>query len=472
MRNFTITLYAFHLRHILTDSPNEVDYRESSLLWENLVKLGDSLPFHGLKDLRSKLVCYQNNEYGSKLDQSLPNDWLTDNGILNLGSITTENLEIEAELQPFLLNDTYAVDLTLFPKSPDTPISVSQLQQFKPSCLLPSLIQASIGQTLWIYGEVDEHENCQELANKYAEALLAGTNLKPVLLSQGKLFGSQLFEYQSNDPNEPQNCTKRCHILISLNNNHASTPKLLGEAYNWLINLLCCYHKIFYIYQEACQRKPQARKIYSKLNNQVLKTLNQVAPSETELDVMKDWLKQLPQDALKYNVCLRDLNAHHTSIETNIANYRTCLQKITDIGDVPSCWQVFLNRCYQWQTQIEIDINYLTPGKDLFERMIDSIRGIVEIEQAKQDRSLERTVQIVGFALGGGAMVSGVIAEHVEKPFIWLPNFKYPRHPITNSLILSILATLLLYLIALWWTKPKHKSLNSPKHTENRNFEK
>lgn len=458
MKNFTITLYAFHLRHTLVDSPDEVDSQEASILWENLIKLGEnSLPFYGLKNLRSNLVCYQDDKYDSKLEQALTNDWLTNSGILNLGSIATEDFKIEAELQAFQLNDTYAVDLTIFPELPDIFIGVSQLQQFKSYSLLPSVIQASLGQTLWIYGEVDENENCQELANKYAEALLAETDLKPILLNEGKLFGSPIFEYQANDPNEPHNSTKRCHILISINNHQASTPKLLGEAYDWLLNRLCCYHKIFYIYQEACKLKPQARKLYSKLNSQILESINQVASSDSELDKMKDSLEILPQDGLKYNVCLRDLNAHHTSIKTNIANYTTCVQKIIEIGETPDYWQVFLYRtCQQWQTQIDTDINYLVPGKDLFEQIIDSIRGIVEIEQAKRDKSFERTVQVIAFSLGGGAIISGVVAEHVEKPFIWPPNFKYPLHPITSSLIWSLLATLLLYLIALWRTKPKH----------------
>ena len=59
--------------------------------------------------------------------------------------------------------------------------------------------------------------------------------------------------------------------------------------------------------------------------------------------------------------------------------------------------------------QINTNLAYLTPGQNLFDQMIGTIRGIVEVEQAKRDRSLERTIQVLGIGFGGGAIISGVI---------------------------------------------------------------
>ncbi|MEC4815211.1 MAG: hypothetical protein SAK29_18325 [Scytonema sp. PMC 1069.18] len=36
----------------------------------------------------------------------------------------------------------------------------------------------------------------------------------------------------------------------------------------------------------------------------------------------------------------------------------------------------------------------------------------------KRDRSLERTFQVLGTAFGGGAIVSGVVTQHIDKPFV------------------------------------------------------
>jgi len=40
VKNFSLSVYAFHLRHTLTELPGEV-VADANLLWENLVKVGE-----------------------------------------------------------------------------------------------------------------------------------------------------------------------------------------------------------------------------------------------------------------------------------------------------------------------------------------------------------------------------------------------------------------------------------------------
>ncbi|MEH2086580.1 hypothetical protein [Nostoc sp.] len=449
MKNFSLSLYAFHLRHTLTELPGEV-VTDANLLWENLVKVGESsLTFVGLKDLRSKLICYQNNIYDPKREIGRIPERLIDAQDLDLGSLpTTEGFKINANLQPFLLNDTYAVDLTLVPESPNISIDIPQLQHFKPSSLLPSNIQASLGQTLSIYGEVDPTEDCDTLAKKLAIALVAGTNLNPVRTQQGKLFGSLLFEYQALDPDEPDNPAKQCHILIVINNSQAATATLAAEAYNWLLNLLCSYHKILYIYQLARQRYREARTIYSNLENKIKKFNNLISENQTQLSGLKSLMGEIPTKSFDYTRCLQDLQTHHTAITTNITNYRICLENIQtiDSGNSPQSWQNFINKdCKKWQEQIQTDINYLTPGQELFGQFVDTIRGIVETEQTERDRSLENKIQLLGIGFGGGAIASGVFTTHIDK--INLPIVQ--KHPLYASLLLSVLFTF--FFIGIGW---------------------
>jgi hypothetical protein len=267
MKNFTLSLYAFHLRHKLTDAPDQVAENAESL-WDNLVKLYDkSLNFPRLKDLRSNLICYEKikdkneYEYKPKQEKGRQTYWLS-KGILDLGNInTTEGFAIKANLQPFLIHDTYAVDLTLYPKSKDISIDVNQLKLFHPASLLPESINASLGQTLWIYGEVEKtDEECAVLAEGYATALLAGSNLELGEVRQEKLLGCLLFEYQATDPNNRDNPAKQYHILVSINNTKAEAAKF-SEAYDLLMYLLAYRHKILYIYQQACHCNPEARSI-------------------------------------------------------------------------------------------------------------------------------------------------------------------------------------------------------------------
>ncbi len=90
----------------------------------------------------------------------------------------------------------------------------------------------------------------------------------------------------------------------------------------------------------------------------------------------------------------------------------------------------------------------------MLDQAINSIRGIVEIEQTESDRSLETTVQILGMGFGGGAIVSGIIVQHIDK--INLPSL--PKNPFLASLVLSIIATIvctLLAMLGIWIKKRK-----------------
>ena len=459
MKNFSITLYAFHLRHTLAHTPDQV-LENANLLWDKLTKIGvDSFPSISLQDIKSQLICYENGKYEPQKEVGRKTEWLTNSKDLDLGSFsTTDGFKINGNLQPLLLNDTYAVDLTLLPESANIDINVPQIKHFKPSCFLPSQIQASLGQTLWIYGEVDAnntHQDCQLLAEKIANALVAATNLNPVFTDSGELFASSLFIYQANDPNEPNNPVKQCQILILLNNQQANTVQLIVDAGEWVLKLLCCYHKILFVNYQASQSYSNARSIYSYLENKIQEFQTLISNPKTQISDLKKLLSEIPQKSFDYTRCLQDLQTHNTSIQTNIKNYRTCLNKITAINNQShnqtslKFWQDFLDKeCKKLQKQIQTDINYLTPGQELFGQLVDTIRGIVETEQTESDRSLERTVQILGIGLGGGAIVSGVIVQHIDK--INLPLLPIiPKNPFSASLILSIIATLV-WTLLIW----------------------
>ena len=462
MKNFSITLYAFHLRHTLAHTPDKV-LENAHLLWDNLADMGVSaFPATSLKDLKSNLICYENGQYTPQKEIGRKTQWLTNSQDLDLGSFsTTDGFKINGNLQPFLLNDTYAVDLTLLPESANIDINVPQIQHFKPSCFLPSQIQASLGQTLWIYGEVDANEDCKLLSEQIANALVAGTNLNPVFRDSGELFASSLFIYQANDLNEPNNPVKQCQILILLNNQQANTVQLIGDAYDWLRDLLCCYHKILFVNYQASQSYSDARSIYSYLENKIQEFQSLISNPKTQISDLKKLLSEIPKRSFDYTRCLQDLQIHNTSIQTNIKNYRICLNKITAINNQShnqtslKFWQDFLDKeCEKLQEQIQTDINYLTPGQELFGQFVETIRGIVEIEQAKSDRSLETTVQVLGIGFGGGAIFSGIIVQHIgtiNQPLL-------PKNPFLASLILSIIATIgctLLAMLGIWIKKRK-----------------
>ena len=81
MKNFSISVYFFHLNQTLGESRDRVSPK-ADLIWENLIKLSEKLPFTEIINLKSKLVCYELEQESQVLKHktkalNLINEWLT-----------------------------------------------------------------------------------------------------------------------------------------------------------------------------------------------------------------------------------------------------------------------------------------------------------------------------------------------------------------------------------------------------------
>ena len=493
MKNFTISLYAFHLRNSLTDSLEEVA-TEAKNLWENLAELGKaSLPLPELKNLRSHLICYdENDEYNYTRERDLPSEWLTKTGYsLDLGGFDTESgFKIRGNLQPFLLQNTYFADLTLFPETPDIEIQPSQLQEFYCQNLLPTAIRnvplnkipiiwlllqkidcmagilfirklfnSFLGQTIWIYGETDKPDDiCESLAKSYAVSLLEGSkfagNLR--LVNQGQLFGSLLFEYEAADPEDLLNLAKKCHILVWINNKQSSTLELAETAYNWMRDLLWSRHKMIYVYQQSRNLYGRCRKISRELKKEIKEFFPIDSPDKNQQEQLSNLLQDLPENRLEYSDYLRDLKLQLTGFKTNAENYQICLNKIDEIGNgkESEVWQNFLNFVPRWQKQIEIDLEYLEPGKELFDRAIETA-NITGILQAQRTRSLEKTIKAFGVGLSVTGIFTACYLKYADVPFVW-PTWKLNTiHPLVRSIFSIALFAAFVIPFIRWYVNRK-----------------
>lgn len=171
----------------------------------------------------------------------------------------------------------------------------------------------------------------------------------------------------------------------------------------------------------------------------------------------------MPEVSFEYALYLRDLQIHRTTIRTNLKNYRRHLNNIDQLSNQDDL-QFLSNFSKLTQNtyiqQININLEYLTPANDFFKQMIETIRGVVEIEEAKRDKSLQQTVQVLGVGLGGGAIVSGVASQYIEKPVTLPPYDNYQIQPIIISFIWSFLATIFFGLLAFGWTQLGRKGSN------------
>lgn len=454
-----IVLYAFQLSNNLVKGEEEI-VKGADNLWLKCQEVGTIIDVEELRKLPESIA--NNNKVGG-------------NGELIPEAIRfykepqskNQNLNLEGAILPRKIHDTYALDLTL--GYPGQEVKLSELHKLNiNNCLLPTNINASIGQTLVLFvkplKEFQKEEFLEKFASDCVKALITPDKFNELGISckgKGIFLGSPIFEYNNNAVSPKE----QCHIMIWLSTNPETDDKeASGKYYEYLVDLLLCRSKIIYVNYQAIWCNQQARKKYSRLEN-TIGEFNQIKSSiKNNLGILQQWLIDVPEMALDYAIYIRDLKTHITTIRTNIENYRLDLDAIEQLceQDDLKFFSNFLGLAQRFYVQqIGINLEYLSSGNELFKQMVETIRGLVEIEEAKREQSLERTVQVVGVALGGGAMVSGVVAEHVKEPFVWTPNFKYPLHPITNSLFWSFVATLFFGLLALWWTKLSRKGSNS-----------
>ncbi|NES43409.1 hypothetical protein [Moorena sp. SIO2C4] len=425
IKNPSVTLYAFHLCQDLSQEPGKFR-QDADQLWQHCANLSEPLAIPELKSLPEKIQSFPSQTaIASRYIELLP-----DHGRL----IYTPPLQIEGsgltvEVYPVKIHDTYALDLTLYYQNVTVP--ASQFSRLNPQgCLLASNIQPSLGQTLVLYGEpVGTPQEDRKLADACVDAFFQGNDQKPQFMASGQLFGSPIFAYD-NGKEKP---TEQCHLLVWLNR-HPETLNLVEKTSLSFFNLLCCRSKILFAYDQARWCYRQTRGLYGQLEQEVKGFKELPRDPETRLEQLKQKLTEMPLKTFDYAGYLRDMEDHKTAIATNASNYDTWLKKIREFSlkyDNIEFLEDFLHqRTKQFQKQIQTNLNYLKPGQQLFDQMLGSIRGIVEIDQAERDRALEKALRDKEKAdqarekslerwiasVGIGLAVSGISSQTDAKP--------------------------------------------------------
>lgn len=217
---------------------------------------------------------------------------------------------------------------------------------------------------------------------------------------------------------------------------------------------------IFRLFQDSRRLYQELNKACREIETEV-DNLPQPESNDTETDLtdLKAKLKKLPHLNLKYTRLLRNLEEYHNTIAINADNYALRVQQICDIIGIQEInfLAAFFNKsCPFFQQQITADLGYFRHASGLLDRATESIRGIVEIEQAERDRQkeatdkirdakLQNTIQAVGVGLGVGTGVAGIFSQTfpliIEKEWTLLSKDYplLPPHPFLISFPMSLL---------------------------------
>ncbi|MUG91939.1 hypothetical protein F7734_05470 [Scytonema sp. UIC 10036] len=383
-------------------------------------------------------------------------------------------------------------------------VDINIFNNFNPdNCFLPTSINSSLGQTLiltaWLSkAQQQDSKLWREIADKCVQNFLGQKREHPQLYQEGQLFDSPIFEYGIPDsPNIYE------HTLVWLffaeedgDKYSAKADENLSLFYQEFIDLFFYRNKVIKAYHFSRDAYRDTYEVYKKIkqtvheivnirliennslvtntnrdlsyglnnfkNQQKIFTQNKIVPkvskennltvsntirrlSNIELKNYQDKLSILPLLDLQYYEYLTEFDKYRITIDTNTKNYTEKLRQIQEKASNENLQ--FLSNFNQiisinFSNQIQTDLGYFAHNSGLVDKAITSIRGLVEIEQAERDRSLENTIRILGIGFGGGAIISGVIVQHIDKIKIPLISPNNSPNPFYASLILSLIATL------------------------------
>ncbi|EDX78122.1 hypothetical protein MC7420_7860 [Coleofasciculus chthonoplastes PCC 7420] len=514
IRNPSITLYPFHLRDDFDEGFQAVA-KNAQDLWEILADdIGKTFNIPELQSLRNHLICYQNGQYyPSGEDKQSDYQELIASSQKTLRfqpNSQPDDLQLNGSIYPLRLHDTYTADLTL--SVPTQTIPITQLQHFNPNgCLLPDNIKPSLGQTLLLYAEPISFDNYRRLADGCIQALWHNTPQPvPKLIAEGQLLGSPIFEYDHRNLNPAQ----QCHILVWLKGD-PNTLNLPPSNFNYyLINLLFSHAKIRFAFAKSRELYREGQRLTSNIEKEIpqFTKIEQEPDAESRLTQLKQLLARIRTKVFDYTKCLSLLKENSNTLTVNTNNYREILeeiQKLTLADDNLDFLYKFLNLAeHDHQQQIQADLNYLFASQDLFQQMIATIRGMVEIEQIesdrrwqatenrqsrqlqealarqeaaqreqerqaqeqakqqearekKRERRLEDIIFFVGTVIGASGIFGSSYPLLQETPIQWHPDALLPIHPFVGSILWSIIFGIAIGLVTLFFLILIRKLLES-----------
>ena len=431
------------------------------------------------------------------LDLSLANRCLLKDNKDAVEFALLESPKIEGFAQPLQMKDSYGLFFNLgYDDTQDKleEVDLAQIKKLNPeqAIFLPES-KKNLGQTVilttYLASLNKQHDSTylQQLADNCYRELFANNN--PPLYRSGELFGSSIFEYG--------NKTNNNQVLIWLFRDEKAHHQV-NSCLNNLTDLLFYRAKIVKsfrdsrpIYQGLDGEYFEIEKSLDKLQEKLDKHCD-TSTSDYYLEDFKTQLKYFAQESLPYTRLLRKMEDLSKTIEINLFNYNETINLISSKLGIDKKELSFLEyfgaeTAPHFYRQIQADLGYFQRGTDLMSQAIASIRGIVEIDQAKRDRellevekqqleaeekrdrdrlelekqqqkeeeerneALEDQIKAVGVGIAAGAIIastSGLITQRWTLPSSDRPLL--PPHPFILALIASVVCSW-----GAWWLAKK-----------------
>ncbi len=197
-------------------------------------------------------------------------------------------------------------------------------------------------------------------------------------------------------------------------------------------------------------------------------TIKKIAYSQLDWSELKYSLKLCAD----YVILLEQMKIDNSAIADNLANYQSYLENIIERASKEGKTDLkflekFSEEVGRYQHQNQQDISKFQSALSILENLRETVKAIVEIEQAQSDRLFQKNIEIIGFGLGLASVVASSSSAYIGAFEEIPPVQKYLKlwqlNQQQSSLIVAVNASIFTgaiasLIIALFFSrKPKRK---------------
>ena len=398
---------------------------------------------------------------GNILDlNNVPDECKPTNGV-NYNLLYLNDGTVSSRLAASRLNDTYLLRFTSFVSSRYGNQHLDRFGDFPHITNLP----LELGQTVILAGIIPESDYSEANILPIAAKCLScyyGTQIEPDKLSKDEFLDSPFCIYQQTEivkkvnEYEIESIRLSCVFIYK----DESAENRANKVYQIFQDLLLSYHKIHFFYSQSLVLKKRLSQLYEDIERLTEKYHQQKWNTES--------LKKLPQDSLEYYKKLSFLEDQARAIKINSSNYQERLKQIEqDLGqEAPKFFTEFEKDINFYTDQIKSNIGFLTPGIQLFEKLMLSVQTQVSIDDAAlQKQQNQRQAKLGQLLTGASAAIA--IGQILYEPIKTTVSQRIDRNPNQISIyslwsgagltiIMSIFCGYMLSkLVYQWFTKEK-----------------
>ncbi|HIK09470.1 MAG TPA: hypothetical protein IGS52_04265 [Oscillatoriaceae cyanobacterium M33_DOE_052] len=336
--------------------------------------------------------------------------------------------------------------------------------------------QPTLGQTWLIYAQLPQFGSHlpADIAKRCYKSLIPDANWDNDYQGQGQIFGGTAFElwrFKSGVPDIPANHHQSPGTATPIFQNHhvmiilypdATAAKQGAELFSEWMRLFGYRAKIMWAYEQGRFLKKRL-KSYASTIQDCLRTIYEENHQTLPLPTLQETLNLGIKISQKYNIDVDYLADQSRTIAINLDNYQKVIENIAqrlqvaELGTVPRAANVtFLANfsdlvAKKYGRQVEKDYENLRPGLQRLELAIATIRSLVEVERARQERRFQNNITIFGWGLGAAALVSSLSAQF---PYVIVPVEVLTTEPTTPPDRNSITTVELQPSLSASWSGP------------------